>query len=56
MATKLNKSKLETEETLEFFQDIFSSDLVFLYRDIKDKVESLALDLLNQEAIILVIL
>jgi hypothetical protein len=49
MSSKLIKSPQEKEETLECFQDIFSSDLIFLYSDIKEKVNNLAVDLLNQE-------
>ena len=51
MTTNLTKTKYnkEIEEKLEYFQDIFANDLVDLYSEIKDKVDSLALDLLNQE-------
>lgn len=51
MTTNLTKPKYnkEIEEKLEHFQDIFANDLVNLYSEIKDKVDSLALDLLNQE-------
>tara|TARA_Y100000590_G_scaffold417298_1_gene516906 strand:+ start:142 stop:405 length:264 start_codon:yes stop_codon:yes gene_type:complete len=51
MTTNLTKPKYnkEIEEKLEYFQDIFANDLVDLYSEIKDKVDSLALDLLNQE-------
>ena len=47
-SVKANQKK-DLEDTWEYFQDLFSSDLVFLYSDIKKKIDSLALDLLNQE-------
>lgn len=51
MTSSLTKQKYnkEIEETLENFQDLFSNDLIDLYSEIKDKVDSLAIDLLNQE-------
>ena len=51
MTSSLTKSKYkkEEEEKLEYFQDLFANDLIDLYSEIKDKVDSLALDLLNQE-------
>jgi len=37
-------------DTFESFQDLYSSDLIELYIDIKDKLNTYAIDLLDQES------
>lgn len=51
MTSKLTKSKYnkEEKEKLEYFQDLFANDFIDLYSEIKDKIDSQALDLFNQE-------
>ena len=51
MTSNLTKSKYnkEEKEKLEYFQDLFAIDFIDLYSEIKDKIDSQALDLLNQE-------
>lgn len=40
----------KNKDSLESFQDLFSSDIIDLYAEIKDKLNTHALDLLNQES------
>ena len=37
-------------DTFESFQDLYSSDLIDLYIDMKDKLNTYAIDLLDQES------
>ena len=44
------KKKIKLDEKLESFEDLHGDDIVNLYLDIKNKIDFLAVDLLNQES------